>query len=294
MRNSVWFVLVIGLVSACGGSKPTAIATAPANSVAADCASTAGVVVRALVDEDAKSEAEKVATAVTKRCTDDKWTAEAVACLGAAHDKGGVHDCGYQHLTQAQQDKLDEATAELSAMSMPRLMKKMSEFKDQMCACKDAACAEKVSDGMTKWSQDMSKEYRNKEPPRMTEEDTKKAAAIGEQMGKCMQVAMGAGQSMPAPPPSAPLSVTGIDPAKGDAAGGTYVKITGTSFIADGARNVKVYFGKKQGTVVRFASDTELIVEAPGGKAKDVVDVLLLFEPGGEMKLPKAFTFVKK
>ncbi|HEY6037704.1 MAG TPA: IPT/TIG domain-containing protein [Kofleriaceae bacterium] len=90
------------------------------------------------------------------------------------------------------------------------------------------------------------------------------------------------------------LKVTGIDPDKGDIEGGTYVRIKGNRFIADGARNAKVYFGSHQGTVVRFASDSELIVEAPGGKANETVDVLIIFEPGGELKIPKAFTFVEK
>ncbi|HEX5063987.1 MAG TPA: hypothetical protein VFV99_31625, partial [Kofleriaceae bacterium] len=62
-------------------------------------------------------------------------------------------------------------------------MAKMTEFKDEMCKCKDAKCAQDVSDKMTKWSQEQSK--NQKEPPKMSEEDTKKAAAIGEEMGKC-------------------------------------------------------------------------------------------------------------
>lgn len=90
------------------------------------------------------------------------------------------------------------------------------------------------------------------------------------------------------------LKVTGIEPDKGDVEGGTYVRIKGNRFIADGARNAKVYFGSRQGTVVRFASDSELIVEAPGGKPNETVDVLIIFEPGGELKIPKAFTFVEK
>jgi hypothetical protein len=90
------------------------------------------------------------------------------------------------------------------------------------------------------------------------------------------------------------LKVTGIEPDKGDIEGGTYVRIKGNRFIADGARNAKVYFGSRQGTVVRFASDSELIVEAPGGKVNETVDVLIIFEPGGELKIPKAFTFVEK
>jgi len=59
------------------------------------------------------------------------------------------------------------------------------------------------------------------------------------------------------------FGVTGVDPPKGDAGGGTYVIIKGNRFISDGARNVKVFFGERQGAVVRFQSDSELIVQAP-------------------------------
>lgn len=90
------------------------------------------------------------------------------------------------------------------------------------------------------------------------------------------------------------LKVTGIEPNKGDVEGGTLVAIKGSRFINDGARTAKVYFGSRPGTVVRFANDTELRVEAPGGKVNETVDVLIVFEPGGELKLPNAFTFVEK
>jgi hypothetical protein len=96
------------------------------------------------------------------------------------------------------------------------------------------------------------------------------------------------------PKPTTKLAVTAIEPSLGDADGGTYVRIIGTRFIADGARNAKVYFGTRQGSIIRFASDTELIVQAPGGKPKETVDVIVLFEPGGERRLTKAFTFVEK
>ena len=101
-------------------------------------------------------------------------------------------------------------------------MAKMTEFKDEMCKCKDAKCAQEVSDKMTKWSQEQSK--NQKEPPKMSEEDTKKAAAIGEEMGKCMQAAMGAGTAVdPAAGSAAPAdpaagSAAPADPAAGSAA----------------------------------------------------------------------------
>jgi len=108
-----------------------------------------------------------------------------------------------------------------------------------------------------------------------------------------------AAEPTPKAKPSTALTVTKLEPAKGDADGGTYVRIVGTNFLTDSSgksapASAKVYFGSRQGEVVRFASDTELIVQAPGGKPGEVVDVLLLFETRGELKLTKAFTYVQK
>ena len=100
------------------------------------------------------------------------------------------------------QDEVDTCTEGVSSvqrhLKLAEEMKKMSEFRDQMCACKDSACAQKVSDVMTQWAQDQAKD--NAEPPKMTEEDTKKFTQIGEDMGKCMQKAMGGGGEMAQPP----------------------------------------------------------------------------------------------
>src|SRR5262245_60607548 len=74
-------------------------------------------------------------------------------------------------------------------------MAKMTEFKDEMCKCKDAKCAQDVSDKMNKWTQDQTK--NQKEPPKMSDADQKKAASIGEELGKCMQTAMTAGGAAP-------------------------------------------------------------------------------------------------
>ena len=80
----------------------------------------------------------------------------------------------------------------------------------------------------------------------------------------------------------------------GDVDGGTYVVLHGKGFVADGPRQAKIWFGNRAGAVIRFANDSELIVEAPGGKVGESVDVLVVFEPGGEIKIPHAFTFVEK
>ena len=67
-------------------------------------------------------------------------------------------------------------------------MKKMTEFKDQMCACKDAECAKKVSDAMLA----DSKASAGKET-KYSEADQKKATEIGTAMSECMTKAMGMG-----------------------------------------------------------------------------------------------------
>jgi len=90
------------------------------------------------------------------------------------------------------------------------------------------------------------------------------------------------------------LMVTGLDPDHGDVEGGSYVRIKGNRFTADGPRAAKVYFGGRQGSVIRFESDSELVVQAPGGKVNEVVDVLIIFDPGGQLKIANGFRFQEK
>ena len=89
------------------------------------------------------------------------------------------------------------------------------------------------------------------------------------------------------------LKVTGLDPSSGDSMGGQIVFIKGQAFMKT-ARTAKVYFGDQPGNVIRFKSDEEIVVEAPGGKPDATVDVLVVFEPGGEITIPKAYTFREK
>lgn len=72
---------------------------------------------------------------------------------------------------------------------------KMSELRDEMCKCKDAACAEGVSEKMTAWNQEQAKSGK---APKMTEADQKRAAELGEAMGTCMQQAIAASAAAPA------------------------------------------------------------------------------------------------
>jgi hypothetical protein len=90
------------------------------------------------------------------------------------------------------------------------------------------------------------------------------------------------------------LKVTGLDPNTGEVAGGTRVIIKGNRFTKDGARNARVYFNNKPADVLGFRGDGELLVRAPGGELNQKVDVLIIFEPGGEITLKQAYQYVEK
>jgi hypothetical protein len=113
-------------------------------------------------------------------------------------------------------------------------------------------------------------------------------------LGRALPFVVGLGLVVGCSKTDLKLKVTGLEPTKGDVEGGTYVVIKGNRFLADGPRNAKVYFGSRQGSVVRFQSDSELIVQAPGGKNDETVDVLVIFDPGGQLKIPNGFHFVEK
>lgn len=95
------------------------------------------------------------------------------------------------------------------------------------------------------------------------------------------------------PPPPDEIETTGplltdLYPSRGELAGGTYVVLRGLHFT-DEARTAKVRFGGADATVVRFASDSELVVQSPAGTG--TVDIVITFTPGGERTLPAAFTY---
>ncbi len=89
----------------------------------------------------------------------------------------------------------------------------MLEFKDQMCACKDKACADKVQETMTKWSTDMAARAGNKRD-NANEAQIEKMTEIGQVYGECMTRAMSTkDEPAPTPPPSPPLPRTDTPPA---------------------------------------------------------------------------------
>jgi hypothetical protein len=82
------------------------------------------------------------------------------------------------------------------------------------------------------------------------------------------------------------LRVVGLTPASGSLAGGEAIRIRGSNFRI--AKNVTVKFGTQFADVLRITDD-EIDVQAPPGNG--IVDVVVLFDPGGELKLPAAYTY---
>jgi len=60
-------------------------------------------------------------------------------------------------------------------------------FRDQMCACKDAACSTKVNDAMTKWSTEMAASMKDVKP---AEDQLKTMSTLGEELASCMTKVM--------------------------------------------------------------------------------------------------------
>lgn len=91
-------------------------------------------------------------------------------------------------------------------------------------------------------------------------------------------------------PSGASLQVTSIEPTSAAPTGGVPLVVHGRGFMAE-SRAIQVYIGDQPANVLSVDSDTDLQVEVPPGEAGKTVDVKLVFEPGGEIKLARAFTF---
>jgi len=89
------------------------------------------------------------------------------------------------------------------------------------------------------------------------------------------------------------LRITRIEPKRGTYLGGDTVTIFGSGFQAEGARDVVVYFGEREGKVLAFDGDTKLRVQAPSGDKGKTVEVTLIFGDARRFTYPNAYTFIE-
>lgn len=155
---------------------------------------------------DAKlDEARSNYTAVlSNRCTEDKWTAEAMACIQAAPSEQEFQRCQDQHLSQEQRDKLGRATqavafapsaevpgarpAPKEAGGVGESLAMFTGFADKMCGCRDTPCADAVQAEFSRWAEDQVKNNHREEKP--SEAKLKQLTQVGERYGECMAKAM--------------------------------------------------------------------------------------------------------
>jgi hypothetical protein len=134
--------------------------------------------------------------AVLARCIQDKWSRAAIKCFATATSDDARKACIEKQLTEKQREQfvraMNELAPEPTEAEMDERLTKLAELKDAMCACRDAACANQVSDDMTRWS--MAAVAQTRSPPtQLSAADQERAAAIGSEMATCLQAAMGSG-----------------------------------------------------------------------------------------------------
>ena len=80
----------------------------------------------------------------------------------------------------------------VNAVEMPAqttvTVERFEAFTDEMCACRDQACAQKVSERMTEWATKAARNQPKDQKP--DEEMQQRMTKIAERMATCMQKAM--------------------------------------------------------------------------------------------------------
>lgn len=162
------------VVSACGSVRPAAPVSSSAEPSCKTAVERANTVAK-LRDRDV--------TLAIGQCDQQTWSQQARQCIADAHATTDLTACGTKFSLGKKGIFADMATLE-------GMFKAMTDYKVQMCACKDTACMTKVSDAMTKWGAEQEK--MDRDPPQMSEEDTKRFGALGEALGTCAQQAAAA------------------------------------------------------------------------------------------------------
>ncbi len=85
-----------------------------------------------------------------------------------------------------------------------RALAKLTVYKDQICACRDKACMDRGSEEMTAWAKAQPDDG-------MTDDVTRQATAIGEEIGKCMVRITSADGSTPVDKPAEKPLATASD-----------------------------------------------------------------------------------
>ena len=112
---------------------------------------------------------------------------------------GGSKPTPQQPVSNTVPTSVDARPADAPADPLVEAIQAMHKFSDEMCLCRDAMCAQKVNDEMTKWAQEpgRSKQLNDVKP---SEDQMNDIMAVTKRMTDCIAKANGAGS----PPPPSP------------------------------------------------------------------------------------------
>ncbi|HEY5925652.1 MAG TPA: hypothetical protein VIV11_28395 [Kofleriaceae bacterium] len=120
-------------------------------------------------------------------CVEEKWSQAAIACMSKATSKADVGACA-KHFTDDQFRPLSTTNPMVSEQRIAVAEAELTKFTDAMCACKDGACAQRVTDDMGRWTIETASRYGRPPPP--TGERAERLAALGDRMQSCLIAAM--------------------------------------------------------------------------------------------------------
>lgn len=91
---------------------------------------------------------------------------------------------------------VDAAPPADAAVTVAAILTQLQQFTDDMCKCKDPACARRVGDSLAAWGEKMSSAGSQVQP---NQEETERATQILQRYAGCMTSAMGqeAGSASP-------------------------------------------------------------------------------------------------
>jgi hypothetical protein len=153
------------------------------------------------------------------------------------------------------------------------------ELKDQLCACKEEDCGKKLELEMIELRRKVENNLRR---ARLSSyEVTRQVSDLAIAASECTRK----------------LALTRVTlysgwPAQGETTGGTVLSIRGSNLMSV-PRTAKVFFGSKEATAVRIASNNELVVETPAQDAAGFVEVKVQLDPGGTITVPYGFTYIE-
>jgi hypothetical protein len=78
-----------------------------------------------------------------------------------------------------------DASVDASRGYAAEALARMSSFRDEMCECKDKACAERVTEALVRWGNEIAGDQH-----KISEQEIRQMAEITETMTKCMTTAM--------------------------------------------------------------------------------------------------------